>query len=563
MKFGTDGVRGVANSELTASFALDLGRAAARVLADGDDPRDAVVGGDPRVSTPMLEAAFVAGLAAEGVTVHRLGVVPTPVVAFEAARRGVMGAMISASHNPYRDNGIKLFAPGGLKLPDEVETRIEGELATLPSPSGDPAALHDVEDAPDYRDHLVRAMEGRRLDGLRIVVDAANGAASALAPRMFEMVGADVVTIHAAPDGRNINERCGATDTRSLAAAVLEHGADLGVALDGDADRMLAVDHTGALVDGDQLLAVCALDLRARGELRDDTVVVTVMSNLGFRLAMESAGIRVIETAVGDRYVLEALDVGGFSLGGEQSGHVIFRDLATTGDGILTGITVADAVRRSGRSLADLAAVMTRLPQVLVNVPIAVPRAGRRRRAGRRGGCRRGGAGWPRARARAGERHRGARAGDGRGAQPRRCPAHRRPPGHRRPRALRLSRSSPGEGEGRKRVPALAYRARRSSPGEGEGRKRARPSPSVLALLRGGSPTSSRLPCWPCPRRLAGLEAVRVARPHGVPGAREDRARSLIGHVRHHRHRQPPPHPADADGRRDCRRARRRARRSR
>ena len=371
-KFGTDGVRGVANSELTASFALDLGRAAARALARGNGGPEAVVGGDPRVSTPMLEAAFVAGLASEGVTVHRLGVVPTPVVAFESARREVMGAMISASHNPYRDNGIKLFAPGGLKLPDDVETRIEDDLGALPPPHGDPAALHDVEDAPHYREHIISALEGRSLEGLRIVVDAANGAASELAPRVFTMAGADVSTIHTAPDGRNINDGCGATDTRSLAAAVVELGADMGIALDGDADRMLAVDHTGAVIDGDHVLAVCALDLRERGELRDNTVVVTVMTNLGFRLAMEAAGVHVVETAVGDRYVLEAVDAGGYSLGGEQSGHVIFRDLATTGDGILTGITLADAVKRSGRSLAELATVMTRAPQVLVNVPVAV-----------------------------------------------------------------------------------------------------------------------------------------------------------------------------------------------
>lgn len=368
MKFGTDGVRGVANTDLTASFALDLGRAAARVLGG----HEAVVGGDTRVSTAMLEAAFVAGLASEGVVVHRLGVVPTPVVAFEAARRGVLGAVISASHNPYHDNGIKLFAAGGTKLSDEVERRIETEVAALPPPTGEPAQLVDVEDSPAYRDHLLAALEGRELAGLHVVVDAANGAGSTLAARLYRSAGAEVVSIHDQPDGRNINDGCGATDTTSLAARVVAEGADLGIALDGDADRLMAVDHEGRLVDGDHIIAICALDLRQRGELRHDTVVVTVMANLGFRLAMEAAGIHVIETAVGDRYVLEALDAGGYSLGGEQSGHVIFRDLATTGDGLLTGLVLCDAVHRSGRPLAALAAAaMTRLPQVLVNVRVA------------------------------------------------------------------------------------------------------------------------------------------------------------------------------------------------
>src|SRR5829696_3333015 len=350
MKFGTDGVRGVANTDLTASFAVDLGRAAARVLGG----TEAVVGGDTRLSTAMLEAAFVAGLASEGVAVHRLGVVPTPVVAFESARRGALGGMISASHNAYQDNGIKLFAPGGTKLPDEVEARIEVEVRDLPAPTGEPAPLVEVEDSPAYREHVLAALEGRDLGGLRVVVDAANGAASALAPRVFRLAGADVVAIHDQPDGRNINDGCGATDTASLAATVRAEGADLGLALDGDADRLMAVDHEGRLVDGDHLIAICALDLRDRHELRHDTVVVTVMANLGFRLAMEAAGIRVVETAVGDRYVLEALDAGGFSLGGEQSGHVIFRDLATTGDGILTGLVLADAVARTGRPLSEL-----------------------------------------------------------------------------------------------------------------------------------------------------------------------------------------------------------------
>jgi phosphoglucosamine mutase len=282
--------------------------------------------------------------------------------------------MISASHNPYRDNGIKLFARGGNKLTDEVEERIERIVFALPAPAGDPAPLRDVEDCPEYRKHVLGAIEGRRLDGLRIVIDAANGAASGLAGPLFTAAGADVVTIHDRPDGRNINQSCGATDPALLAAAVIEHGADLGIAVDGDADRLMAVDHRGGLVDGDHVIAICAVDLRDRGALREDTVVTTVMANLGFRLAMEAAGIKVLETAVGDRYVLEALDAHRLSLGGEQSGHVIFRDLATTGDGLLTGIVLADAVKRAGRPLAALAkASMTRLPQVLINVPVAEP----------------------------------------------------------------------------------------------------------------------------------------------------------------------------------------------
>jgi phosphoglucosamine mutase len=370
MKFGTDGVRGVANVDLTASFALDLGRAAARVLV-GDGRGEAVVGGDTRVSTAMLEAAFVAGLASEGVVVHRLGVVPTPVVAFECQRRGVIGAVISASHNPYHDNGIKLFARGGTKLPDEVERRIEGVVTTLPLPTVEPAQLVDVESSPDYAAHVRAAVDGRTLEGLRIVIDAANGAASRIAAPLFRGAGADVVAIHDSPDGRNINDGCGATDTRALSATVVAERADFGLALDGDADRLMAVDHTGALVDGDQIMAICAQDLIRRGRMTDRTVVATVMSNLGFRLAMEAAGITVVETAVGDRYVLEALDEGRYSMGGEQSGHIIFPEWATTGDGLLTGMVLSDVVRRAGTSLAELAAAaMTRLPQVLVNVRV-------------------------------------------------------------------------------------------------------------------------------------------------------------------------------------------------
>jgi phosphoglucosamine mutase len=367
--FGTDGVRGRANTELTPSFALDLGRSAAQVL----DPSVAVVGGDSRVSTPMLESALVAGLACGGVEVHRLGVTPTPAVAFEAARLGAMGAVVSASHNPYQDNGIKLFAPGGTKLSDAIEERIERALGSLAGPTREPGRVHGRGHAgSDYVDHLLAVLEGRSLAGLRIVVDAANGAASHLVTEVFRRTGAHVVVINALPDGTNINADCGATHPAELRAVVTAERAHVGIALDGDADRLIAVDERGDVVDGDHIIAICASDMRGRGLLRDDTVVVTVMTNLGFRLAMEDAGIAVVETAVGDRSVLEALDRGGYSLGGEQSGHVIFTDHATTGDGMLTALVLLDAVQRSGRQLSQLAsAAMTQLPQVLVNVPVA------------------------------------------------------------------------------------------------------------------------------------------------------------------------------------------------
>ena len=373
MRFGTDGVRGRANTELTAAFALDLGRAAAQVL----DARVAVVGGDSRVSTAMLEAAFVAGLSAEGVEVHRLGVTPTPAVAFEAAHLGAMGAVISASHNPYFDNGIKLFAAGGTKLPDEVESRIEAALTALAAPTGDPAPIHGRGDtSAGYVDHLLTVLEGRDLTGLRVVVDAANGSASHLAAEVFQRTRAHAVVINDQPNGTNINAECGATDPAGLQAVVTAERAHVGIALDGDADRLIAVDERGDIVDGDHILAICAADMSARGRLRDNTVVITVMTNLGFHLAMRAAGIEVVETGVGDRYVLEALGAGDYSLGGEQSGHVIFTDHATTGDGMLTALVLLDVVQRSGRQLSQLATeAMTQLPQVLVNIPVAERRS--------------------------------------------------------------------------------------------------------------------------------------------------------------------------------------------
>jgi len=377
MKFGTDGVRGAANTELTAEFALNLGRAAAQVLSrlgpdSSSQPVDVVViGGDTRESTPMLSAALGAGFATEGVDVINLGTATTPMVAFEAQRLGVMGAVVSASHNPYGDNGIKLFAPGGTKLPDEVESRIEAALASLGAPIGAAGRLGTHDDTAPYSAHVLGLLGGRDLSGIKVVLDAAHGAGCEIAPQVLRAAGADVVVIAADPDGRNINDGCGATYPELVAAAVVEHGADLGVALDGDADRLIAVDHAGRIVDGDHIIAICATDLRNRGDLANDTVVVTVMTNLGFRLAMDAEGINVVETGVGDRYVLEALGAGGHSLGGEQSGHVIFADHATTGDGLLTAVALIDIVKRSGRRLADIAgAAMTSLPQVLVNVRV-------------------------------------------------------------------------------------------------------------------------------------------------------------------------------------------------
>jgi phosphoglucosamine mutase len=373
MRFGTDGVRGLANVELTPELALIIGRAAARVLGG----TRFLIGRDPRHSGPMLEAALAAGIAAEGVDVELLGILPTPAVACLSALDGVPSAVISASHNPAADNGIKLFSSGGLKLGDEAQSRLEAEMDAIAAgqvgtPTGADLGVishTEHESMRRYEDSAVAALDGRRLDGLRVVLDCANGASSEVAPDVFRRLGADVAVIHAAPDGLNINDGCGSTHPEDLTDAVLDGGAQLGFAFDGDADRVLAVDAAGRLIDGDQLIALSAVDLHRRGRLKGDAVVVTVMTNLGFRQGMAAAGIGVVETAVGDRHVLEALDRGGYSLGGEQSGHLIFRDVATTGDGLLSALLVADAVVRSGRGLGELAdAAMTRLPQVLRNV---------------------------------------------------------------------------------------------------------------------------------------------------------------------------------------------------
>jgi phosphoglucosamine mutase len=374
--FGTDGVRGLANGQLTAELALDLSVAAARVLADrgefeGHRPL-AVVGRDTRISGQFLEAAVVAGLASAGVDVLLLGVLPTPGVAYLTGTLGAdLGVMLSASHNPMPDNGIKFLARGGHKLDDAVEIAIERRLGQeWDRPVG--GRVGRVTPYPqavqEYAAHLVRSIE-HPLAGLTVVLDCAEGAAFDAAPRALLDAGATVIPIHAAPDGLNINDGCGSTHLEPLRAAVLEHGAHVGFALDGDADRCLAVDHEGNDVDGDQILAVLALGFLEAGRLAKDTVVATVMSNLGFVQAMRAHGVGVRQTKVGDRYVLEAMRVSGYSLGGEQSGHVIMSDHATTGDGVLTALHVLERVATTGKTLQELASVMTRLPQVLVNVP--------------------------------------------------------------------------------------------------------------------------------------------------------------------------------------------------
>lgn len=375
--FGTDGVRGLANRDLTADLALDLSLAAAHVLGEaaestGSDKRPtAVVGRDPRASGEFLEAAVVAGLASAGVDVVRLGVVPTPAVAYLTGTMGAeLGVMLSASHNAMPDNGIKFFARGGHKLPDEVEDAIESRMGEeWDRPLGDRVGRVTNYDGAlqEYVDHLVGSLP-RRLEGLTVVVDCANGAASEAAPLALAAAGAEVVAIHDEPDGYNINDNCGSTHMESLRAAVIEHGAAAGIAHDGDADRCLAVTAAGDLVDGDQIMAILAIAKNRAGTLAEGTVVATVMSNLGFKLAMEAHGIAVVLTAVGDRYVLEAMREGGYNLGGEQSGHVVMSDYATTGDGVLTALHLLAEVA-AGPSLAELAGQVTRFPQVLINVP--------------------------------------------------------------------------------------------------------------------------------------------------------------------------------------------------
>lgn len=374
--FGTDGVRGLANAELTPALAMAIAASAARVLAAHDRSHRpvAVVGRDPRASGEMLEAAVVAGLTSAGADVRLAGVLPTPAVAhLVAATEADLGVMISASHNPMPDNGIKLFAAGGHKLPDGIEDEIEEGLdSDAVAPTGDRVGRVTVlAGAVDrYVDHLIGAIPNRA-DGLRVVVDCANGAAATAAPTAYRRAGAEVIAIHAEPDGININENCGSTHVEDLREAVVKHGADLGIAHDGDADRCLAVDAAGELVDGDQIMAILAIAMAEAGELVEQTLVATVMSNLGLHIAMREHGVKLRTAAVGDRYVLEELRAGGFSLGGEQSGHVVLPRYATTGDGLLTAMRLMSRMAATGQSLAELAGVMRRLPQVLLNVPVA------------------------------------------------------------------------------------------------------------------------------------------------------------------------------------------------
>jgi phosphoglucosamine mutase len=374
--FGTDGVRGLANRDLTVELALQLAQAAAIVL--GEDARSkglkpkAVIGRDPRISGEFLAAAIAAGLSSSGVDVFDAGMLPTPATAFLTADLDAdFGVMISASHNPAPDNGIKIFARGGHKLADEIEDRIEAAMAgpKLAPIGGEVGHVQRFADAEDrYVLHLLKSIPNR-LDGLKVVLDCAHGAASGVSPEVFADAGAQVIVIGNDPDGLNINLGYGSTHLTALQAAVLEHGADIGVAHDGDADRCLAVDADGKIIDGDQIMAILALSFKERGQLARNTLVATVMSNLGLKIAMQEHGIDMIETKVGDRYVLEAIREGGYTLGGEQSGHVIFSRSATTGDGILTGLKLMAEMARTGKSLAELASVMTVYPQVLINVP--------------------------------------------------------------------------------------------------------------------------------------------------------------------------------------------------
>jgi phosphoglucosamine mutase len=375
--FGTDGVRGVAGHDLTARLAMELSQAAATVLTGDQDKRTrpvAVVGRDPRASGEFLEAAVVAGLASSGVDVLRLGVLPTPGVAYlTGALAADFGVVISASHNPAEDNGIKFFGPAGVKLPDATEDRIEAALHEQPAT---PKAFGRVSDATHeherYLDHLLGTLkteQARPLAGLNVVVDCAHGAAYRIAPEALRRAGAQVVTIGTEPDGLNINKGCGSTALDCLAEAVIEHKADAGIAYDGDADRCLAVDEAGRWLDGDQILTILATELKDAGRLTNNKVVVTVMTNQGFHVAMRDAGIDVLETPVGDKHVSAQMRDGGYALGGEQSGHIIMRDYATTGDGVLTSLQLLAAIRRRGVSLGQAAASMPKYPQVLLNVP--------------------------------------------------------------------------------------------------------------------------------------------------------------------------------------------------
>ncbi|NME88687.1 phosphoglucosamine mutase [Corynebacterium stationis] len=378
--FGTDGVRGLANKKLTPILALKLGQAAAEALTADRESYElrptAIIGRDPRVSGEMLDAAIAAGLASRGVDVVRVGVLPTPAIAFLTDDYGAdLGVMISASHNPMPDNGIKFFAAGGRKLPDSVEDQIQSTMEQLSDdgPTGTKLGriISESPDARDrYRKHLREAVPVD-LSGLKVVVDAANGAASRVAIEAYREAGAEVVPIHNKPNAFNINEDCGSTHIDKTQEAVLEHGAHLGLAHDGDADRCLAVDAEGNVVDGDQIMAILAVGMKEENNLRFNTLVATVMSNLGLKLAMKEQGIEVRETKVGDRYVVEELIRGDYSLGGEQSGHIVLPEDCPTGDGVLSGLSLMARMAKTGKSLKELASVMTVLPQTLINVPVS------------------------------------------------------------------------------------------------------------------------------------------------------------------------------------------------
>ena len=377
--FGTDGVRGLANGLLTAELATNLGVAAAQVLGERgefsshkSDRPFAIVGRDPRASGEFLQSAVSAGLASAGVDVIDVGILPTPAVAFLTDLTGAdLGVMLSASHNAMPDNGIKFFARGGVKLDDAIEDAIEAHLdvvSELPTGAGVGRIRSEHDLVEKYLHHL-NASISNSLEGLTVVVDGANGSASLVGPEALRRAGAQVISIHCEPNGLNINENCGSTHMDDLFAAVIKHGADLGIAHDGDADRCLAVDADGNFVDGDQILAILASGRKTRGALVGNTVVATVMSNLGFNIAMKELEIEVIAAAVGDRYVLEEMRTGGFTIGGEQSGHVVLSEFATTGDGVLTALHLMSEMKAAGKSMAQLAAIVNRLPQVLINVP--------------------------------------------------------------------------------------------------------------------------------------------------------------------------------------------------
>ncbi len=369
LRFGTDGIRGDAATELSTDLVTSLGRAVARALGASR----ILIGCDTRASGARIEAELTRGITSEPCDAVVLGVAPTPAIAFAAASTGQPALVVSASHNPWTDNGVKVIGADGRKLPDAAEAAIERELqSAIATPIVSPAiGKQVVEDRSDaYEQHLLAALEGRTLAGMRVVLDCANGAASAIGPQVFRDAGADVVAMHDAPDGRNINADCGSTHPESLQHAVLEHRAALGLALDGDADRVLAVDERGVLVDGDQLMTMTALDMRERGALRNNAIAVTVMSNLGLRRALDERGIGVVETSVGDRHVVAAMESHDLALGGEQSGHIVYAQYATTGDGLLTGLLVCDLVQRSGRSMSALAAQMERWPQLNANVRV-------------------------------------------------------------------------------------------------------------------------------------------------------------------------------------------------